>query len=102
MNRQRRHADRKALMRQRRIAEGRCTACGEKLPDGYPKKMCEPCLDAHRLYNANHYARVSGAKQKDRPGIQSPSDRTPGCAVCGLRGEHGCLRGNASDRKAWL
>ena len=26
-------------------------------------------------------------------------DETPGCKVCGLRGEHLCLRGDAQDRR---
>ncbi len=29
-------------------------------------------------------------------------DTTPGCAICGLRGEHECIKGNAQDRRPWL
>jgi hypothetical protein len=87
--------------RQRLIAEGRCSKCAKKLPGGYTFKTCERCRRVHADYNKTWMCRE---RETPDPIVLEPRPRTkgpPGCDICGLRGEHVCLQGNAEDRRPW-
>jgi hypothetical protein len=91
------YRDRKAEYR-RRIADGRCARCAEKKPKGYMYATCPTCRAHAQKISALHYARLRNTPRLPR---ESPRERVPGCRVCGLRGVHECLRGSATERKAW-
>jgi hypothetical protein len=74
-----------------------CPQCGEPAEDGYT--VCIRCRARARArwslrgytYKRHPNGPQAATKWKD-PGIRS-------CPICGLRGDHICLKGNATDRR---
>ena len=90
-----------------RVSQGRCVACGAKLPADYINRTCQDCVERYREYRENR--KVRQALIPDHP--QAPPvaalaqrrapEGPPRCLVCHLLTPHVCVAGSALDRRAW-